>query len=153
MVLSPKGKVLMQNVYNKGSSSRKTHCEEDYAADVDDVSAFDEGSDEDEDDDDSEVEPPELYEDVENVDDEDIFRGPPKKESQPHEAENMQREQTQNQQVPVDDNWFTDVEEGDELQSLGSSSDENSKPKWPDFNELTDMGNPQLKLGMIFASP
>lgn len=65
----------------------------------------------------------------------------------------MKEEQTQNQQVPVDENWITDAGDGDELQSLCSSFDENNRPKWPGFNELTDMGNPQLNLGMIFVSP
>ena len=64
----------------------------------------------------------------------------------------MEEEQTHNQQVPADENWITDDEDGDELQSLCSSSDEKNS-KWPQFNELTDMENPQLKLGMIFSSP
>ena len=65
----------------------------------------------------------------------------------------MEEEQTENQQIPVDESWITDVEEGDKLPSLCSSSNENNRVKWPTFNELIDMENPQLKLGMIFSSP
>ena len=75
------------------------------------------------------------------------------KESQPHEAESVEGEQTKNQQVSVDENWITDAEDGDELQSLCNSSNESNRTKWPNFNELTDMRNPQLKLGVIFLSP
>ena len=94
-----------------------------------------------------------MYEDVEKADDEDIFRGPNVKESQPNVAEDVEREQGKKQEVPVDENWVTDAEDRDELQSLCSSSDENNRSKWADFNELTDMENPQLKLGMIFVTP
>ena len=115
MVVSSKGKILMQNIHTKGplkqlpaakvaSARKKLHSEEDYAADVEDETAADESSDDDQNqhhghhddsnDDDSEVKqdhirldpdaPPELYEDVEKADDEDIFRGSCEKESQPH---------------------------------------------------------------------
>ena len=98
-------------------------------------------------------EPPELHEDVEKPEDEDIFRGACEKEKQSHEAESVEEVQKAKQQVPVDENWITDDEDGDDFHSLCSSSDENNRNKWPEFNELTDMENPQLKLGMTFSSP
>ena len=195
MVVSPKGKILLQNSFTcKGplkqlpaaevASASKKHCEEDYGADVEDETDDDQnqqhGHHDDsnvhhhpdiEDDhnqqhqlnDDSEVEseeqgfdpdePPELHEDVEKPEDEDIFRGACEKEKQSHEAESVEEVQKTKQQVPVDENWITDDEDGDDFHSLCSSSDENNMNKWPEFNGVTDMENPQLKLGMTFSSP
>ena len=128
MVVSPEGKILVQNIHAKGaleqlpaakvaSAGSAPHYDLDYVADVEDEPAVDEGSDDDQDqqhghhddsnDDDSEVEsdhiildhnePPELYEDVKKADDEDILKRSCEKESQPHEAESVEEEQTENQ--------------------------------------------------------
>lgn len=159
MVVSHKGKILLQNIHSKGplkqlpvaevaSASRK-HYEEDYGADVEDETDDDQnqqhGHHDDsnvhhhphiEDDrnqhdqlnDDREVvseeqgfdldEPPELHEDVKKPKDEDIFRGACEKEKQSHEAGSAEEVQKANQQVPIDENWITDDEDGDDFHSL-----------------------------------
>ncbi|KAK3043713.1 hypothetical protein RJ639_001909 [Escallonia herrerae] len=90
--------------------------------------------------------PPELHEGLERRhEDDDIFKGP---ESGDRWDVNVDKRGEQ---------WYSDGDDSDELRSLvGSESDEDLAPRYPEFNEKTSWEGetcPDLFVGMKFSNP
>ncbi|KAL0339179.1 UNVERIFIED_CONTAM: hypothetical protein Sangu_1440000 [Sesamum angustifolium] len=96
-----------------------------------------------------------VLEDLEVSSDEDIFLNKnPSKRDLMHKLRRVMKKRvkkTEKQpEVEVNENWFSDDGENDELESLHGSDNEDSLPKHEFFSEATNIKTCQLKVGMKF---
>ncbi|KAL0375734.1 UNVERIFIED_CONTAM: hypothetical protein Scaly_0691000 [Sesamum calycinum] len=96
-----------------------------------------------------------VLEDLEVSSDEDIFLNKnPSKRDLMHKLRRVMKKRvkkTEKQpEVEVNENWFSDDGENDELESLHGSDNEDSLPKHEFFSESTNIKTCQLKVGMKF---